>query len=75
MVGFRANSLPDVIYGNLILARMVWIAKSYFGHASEELLIEEFLGDLCFQVTYGRFYGKFSTRCQIWGPNLVIFYE
>ena len=49
MVGFRANSLPDVIYGKLIWVRMVWIAKSYLGHAREEVLIEEFLGDFVFK--------------------------
>ena len=49
MVGFRANSLPDVIYGKLIWVRMVWIAKSYLGHAWEEVLIEEFLGDFVFK--------------------------
>ena len=55
MVGFKANSLQDVIYGNLIWARMVCIAKSYFGHAREEVVIEEFLGDLCIRVANGRF--------------------
>ena len=49
MVGFRANSLTDVINGNLIFARMVWIEKSYFGHAREEVLIEVFLGDFVFE--------------------------
>ena len=63
MVGFRANSLPDVIYGKLIWVRMVRIAKSYVGHAREEVLIEEFLGDFVFEsrmVGFGQIFYQMS---------------
>ena len=37
------------------LLRMVWIAKSSSGRAIDEQIIEVFLADLCFRLTYGRF--------------------
>ena len=62
LVGFRANSVQDVIYGYLTwknsmtgFLSMDWVAKSYFGRATKEVVIEEFLRVLCFRVAFGRF--------------------
>ena len=54
---------------------MDWVAKSYFGRAKEEVVIEEVLRVLCFRVAFGWFKGKFCTRCHIWVPNLEKFCE
>ena len=54
---------------------MDWVAKSYFGRAKKEVVIEEVLRVLCFRVAFGLFKGKFCTRCHIWVPNLEKFCE
>ena len=54
---------------------MDWAAKSYFGRATKEVFIEEFLRVHCFRVAFGRFSGKLCTRGHVWLPNLENFYE
>ena len=50
LVGFRANSVQDVIYGYLtwknsmtVFLSMDRVAKSYFGRAMKQVVIEKFL--------------------------------
>ena len=56
LVGFRANSEQDVIYGYLTwknsmtgFLSMDWVAKSYFGRAMKEIVMKEFLRILCLE--------------------------
>ena len=55
-VGLRADYAQAVIYGCLTwknsmtgFLSMDWVAKSYFGRAMKEIVMEEFLRVLCFE--------------------------